>query len=60
MVDMQSGAGIVYGNMTPGQDMFDNLHPKLSGYEKMATKWLTDMNNPSNLGTKYLGIPQCP
>jgi lysophospholipase L1-like esterase len=60
MVDMENDAGIVYGSGSPGLDMFDNLHPKLSGYEKLAAKWLTDMTNPSNLGTKYLGIPQCP
>jgi lysophospholipase L1-like esterase len=60
MVDMENGAGIAYGTGTPGPDMSDNLHPNQSGYEKMAAKWLTDMTNPSNLGTKYLGIPQCP
>ena len=60
MVDMRDGAGILYGNGSPGPDMFDNVHPILTGYEKMATRWLTDMTNTSNLGPKYLGIPQCP
>ena len=60
MVDMRDGAGIIYGNGTFAADMFDNVHPKLSGYEKMAAKWLTDMTDPANVGAKYLGIPQCP
>jgi lysophospholipase L1-like esterase len=60
MVDMHDGAGISYGSGSPGPDMWDNVHPNLSGYEKMAAKWLTDMTDPANVGTKYLGIPQCP
>jgi lysophospholipase L1-like esterase len=53
MVDMQNGAGIVYGNNFPGQDMFDNLHPNLSGYEKIADKWKADMLTAGVL-------PNCP
>jgi len=60
MVDMHDGAGIIYGNGTFAADMFDNVHPKLSGYEKMAAKWLSDMTDPANVGQKYLGIPLCP
>jgi lysophospholipase L1-like esterase len=60
MVDMRDGAGILYGNGSPGPDMWDNVHPNLTGYEKMAAKWLTDMTDPANVGPKYLGIPQCP
>jgi len=34
VVDMENGAGIDYDN-----DMYDNLHPNTTGYEKMADKW---------------------
>ena len=34
MVDMECAANIVYS-----LDMYDNLHPKVSGYDKMAAKW---------------------
>jgi hypothetical protein len=33
--------------------MFDNLHPKLSGYEKIADKWKADMLTAGVL-------PNCP
>ncbi len=44
MVDMECGAGLDYAkdNGDPPYDdgdMYDNLHPNDSGYEKMATKW---------------------
>jgi VCBS repeat-containing protein len=60
MVDMRDGAGILYGSGSPGPDMFDNVHPNLTGYEKMAAKWLTELTNPANVGSKYPGLPQCP
>jgi lysophospholipase L1-like esterase len=44
-VDMQDGAGLLYGNGAPGADMGDNLHPNQQGYDKMAEKWKTDMVN---------------
>jgi len=50
-VDMESGAGILYGNFSPGPDMDDNVHPKPSGYEKMATVWLD---------TLVTLLPKCP
>jgi PKD repeat protein len=51
LVDMESGAGLLYGNFSPGPDMNDNLHPKQSGYEKMATVWLD---------TLVTLLPKCP
>lgn len=42
MVDQQAGAGLIYSTGTGG-DMADNLHPNQSGYDKMATKWGTDL-----------------
>ncbi len=42
IVDMQNGADLLYGNGSPGFDMDDDIHPKQSGYEKMATVWLDD------------------
>ena len=43
MVDMQDGAGIIYDNYKddPAGDMFDNLHPYETGYNKMANAWMT-------------------
>jgi VCBS repeat-containing protein len=59
LVDMRDGAGVLYGDGSPGPDMYDNVHPNLSGYEKMAAKWLTELTNPANVGPKYPGLPQC-
>lgn len=39
-VDLENGAGIDYD-----LDMFDNLHPDVSGYNKMAAKWFEAINN---------------
>jgi putative Ig domain-containing protein/type IX secretion system substrate protein/Big-like domain-containing protein len=42
MVNMESGASINYST-----DMYDNLHPKQSGYDKMGIKWfdaITELN----------------
>ena len=43
MVDMEDGAGIIYDYYTddPPGDMFDNLHPYETGYNKMANAWMT-------------------
>jgi hypothetical protein len=60
LVDMHDGAGIIYGDSSFAADMYDNVHPKLSGYEKMAAKWRTELTNPANVGPKYPGLPQCP
>jgi hypothetical protein len=60
LVDMHDGAGILYGSGSPGPDMYDNVHPNLSGYEKMAAKWLMELTNPANVGSKYSGLPECP
>lgn len=45
IVDMEDGAGIDYDLITdtPPGDMYDNLHPVNTGYEKMAGKWLTGL-----------------
>jgi VCBS repeat-containing protein len=53
MVDMRDGAGILYGSGSPGPDMFDNVHPNLTGYNKMADKWKADLISSGTL-------PSCP
>jgi hypothetical protein len=40
IVDMENGAGIVYGQAPGSGDMWDNLHPYETGYAKMADVWL--------------------
>jgi hypothetical protein len=40
IVDMENGAGIVYGQAPSNGDMWDNLHPYETGYAKMATVWM--------------------
>jgi VCBS repeat-containing protein len=52
-VDMQDGAGLLYGNGALGADMADNLHPNQQGYNKMAEKWKNDILNSGVL-------PNCP
>ena len=68
LVDMQNGAGLNYGSGAPGPDMNDNVHPRDDpdesdgthiGYAKIANKWFLDMTDPANVGSKYLGLPQC-
>ncbi len=39
-VNMETGAGINYST-----DMFDNLHPNTTGYNKMAAKWFSVIVN---------------
>ena len=41
VVDMENDAGIDY-RLRPSGDMFDDLHPYNTGYEKMADKWFVD------------------
>ena len=53
LVDMRDGAGILYGSGSPGPDMFDNVHPNLTGYNKMADKWKADLISSGTL-------PSCP
>jgi hypothetical protein len=45
IVDMENGAQINYGLVTdnPPGDMWDNLHPFETGYEKMATVWFSGL-----------------
>ncbi len=40
MVNQETGAGIDYAT-----DMYDNLHPNQSGYDKMAYKWFDAIMN---------------
>ena len=40
MVNIETGANINYSN-----DMADNLHPNLTGYDKMAYKWFEAIDN---------------
>jgi len=56
-VNQQTGAGIIY---SVGIDMGDDIHPNQTGYNKMATKWFSDMTNPANIGPKFIGLPSCP
>ncbi len=39
LVNMESGAGIDYQYSSSGGDMKDDLHPDVSGYNKMGNKW---------------------
>lgn len=39
VVDMEDGAGIDYALTTAGGDMWDNVHPFATGYDKMAQVW---------------------
>jgi VCBS repeat-containing protein len=59
IVNQQTGAGLVYLTGAGG-DMADDLHPNQGGYDKMAAKWYAELTNPTNVGAKYLGLPQCP
>ncbi len=46
MVDMEDGAGLVYSiDTTPpySGDMYDDLHPNVSGYRKMADAWFQSL-----------------
>ncbi len=40
MVNLETGAGINYST-----DMYDNLHPNQTGYNKMAAKWFEAIDN---------------
>ena len=46
VVDMEKDAGLIYSidQAAPydGGDMYDQVHPNIDGYEKMAVKWLGD------------------
>ena len=45
VVDMENNAGLSYSNDPTAPysgDMYDDLHPNVSGYEKMATTWFDD------------------
>ena len=42
LVDMENGAGIDY-QLYPDGDMWDNLHPFETGYEKMADIWFSGL-----------------
>jgi hypothetical protein len=44
MVDMEDGAGLIY-SLQPSGDMWDNLHPYASGYEKMAGEWFPALSS---------------
>ncbi len=52
MVNMETGAGINYTS-----DMFDNLHPNTSGYNKMAAKWFEAIDN-LNAAPEIAAIPE--
>jgi lysophospholipase L1-like esterase len=40
VVDMENGAGLNYALQSDGGDMWDELHPYETGYQKMAGVWL--------------------
>ncbi len=39
LVDMETGAGIIYDIIANGGDMYNTKHPAPSGYDKMAQLW---------------------
>jgi hypothetical protein len=43
IVDMENGAGIDYRLQSVGGDMFNNLHPFETGYQKMANLWFSKL-----------------
>jgi hypothetical protein len=51
-VNMETGAGINYST-----DMFDNLHPNTTGYDKMAAKWFQVLDG-LNAAPVVSSIPQ--
>ena len=53
-VNMETGAGI---NYSFSGDMIDYLHPKQSGYDKMAVKWFEAIDN-LNTAPVVLSIPE--
>ncbi len=63
MVDMEDGAGINYTNDTTfpytSGDMYDQLHPNPSGYNKMADNWFTTLETllPQSEVPLFASIP---
>jgi hypothetical protein len=57
IVDLENGVGMDYGQAPADGDMWDNLHPYETGYEKMANGWL----NGDNFGSLGLVdfLPVC-
>jgi len=55
IVDMECGAGIDYSQYPPG-DMYDNLHPYDTGYDKMADVWLNGDSDGSDGLVDFLPI----
>lgn len=53
VVNQQTGAGLDYRLETSGGDMADNLHPSQSGYDKMASRWRSDLLTAN-------ALPICP
>ena len=45
LVDMQNDAGINYDRQSAGGDMWDDVHPFKTGYEKMANLWYTGLED---------------
>ncbi|MBN2613711.1 MAG: putative Ig domain-containing protein [Bacteroidales bacterium] len=45
IVDMESGAGLNYDNVSFGGDMYDTWHPATSGYNKMGAEWFEALEN---------------
>jgi hypothetical protein len=55
LVDMETGAGIDY-RLQPGGDMWNNLHPYSTGYNKMAAVWRGALNSLLPLCSTTPGI----
>lgn len=55
VVNQQTGAGLNYppAPATSGGDMADSLHPNQSGYDKMASRWRSDLLTAN-------ALPVCP
>jgi hypothetical protein len=56
IVDMENGAGIIYGQAPASGDMWDNLHPYETGYAKMSNAWLYGDNFGSDGLADFLPV----
>ena len=56
LVNMETGAGIDY-RLAPTGDMFDTLHPAVSGYTKMGTLWFNTLEQYNYAAPAVSNIP---
>jgi len=60
LVDMQNRAGINYDRWDMGGDMWDDLHPFMTGYAKMADVWYYAIQQILNPPASLLYTPVTP